>query len=425
MSVAPERAVCGTCGRVFSSGERFCPFDRTDLNPTPSTPTDPLVGTVLSGSYTLMSRLGAGGMGVVYRARQNRLHRDVAVKILSAQLGADEKAQERFRAEALAVIANSRIRTRSPSTTSARPKGACCTSSCNSSTGSRCGCAWRVLPSVSERRPSSPRRCASRWQRHTRKKPQIVHRDVKPANVMIRRQPDGEEFATVIDFGLAQKLADSDRMTASGLIVGTPAYMAPEQARADGPLDTRVDIYAVGVLLHEMIAGRQPFSAPNPTALLYKHVWEPPPALTSVRPDLNVPIPLERLVLEMLAKDPNDRPQSAALVRARLMEIIKRLPSDSAAVSTPTLVAPLATAPTGYAVATSVETQEATPHHDPPRLSAVPTSSGPTQAPSFSSELVAELDAPAPPHAEEADLCGHRSHRRARRHRNRVRSAAR
>src|SRR5580704_11469072 len=104
MSAPPERSVCGTCGRVYLQGERFCPFDRTDLSPEQvNIIVDPLLRTVLGGSYTLRDRLSAGGMGVVYRAWQNRLERNVAIKVLAPSLGGDSGAVDRFRTEALAV----------------------------------------------------------------------------------------------------------------------------------------------------------------------------------------------------------------------------------------------------------------------------------------------------------------------------------
>lgn len=343
----PGRSVCATCGRVFTGGERFCPFDRTDLNVTPAPASeDPLVGTVLGGSYTLLSRLGGGGMGVVYRARQNRLQRDVALKILSQQLGADDRARERFRTEALAVSQLS-----NPHTVAIHDFGS-----------TEQGLLYLVMAllegeSLRNRLQKGPlgirsavnigaQIAESLAEAHARK-PQIIHRDIKPDNIVIRAQSDGEDFATVLDFGLA-KLASSssDRLTATGLIVGTPAYMAPEQARGDVKVDARVDLYALGVVLHEMVSGRQPFVAENPTALLYKHVWDPPPTLSECCPGRDVPPELEQIVLSLLAKNPDDRPASASIVRTRLLEIFRRRSSASISIPPPTPASVTRVAPT-------------------------------------------------------------------------------
>jgi serine/threonine protein kinase len=305
---------------------------------------DPLVGTVLGGSYTLLSRLGGGGMGVVYRARQNRLQRDVALKVLSLQLSADDRARERFRTEALAVSQLS-----NPHTVAIHDFG---------STDQ--GLLYLVMAllegeSLRNRLRQGPlgiraavniaaQVAESLAEAHARK-PQIIHRDIKPDNIVVRTEHDGEDFVTVLDFGLAKLAnASSDKLTASGLIVGTPAYMAPEQARGDEKVDARVDLYALGVLLHEMISGRQPFVAENPTALLYKQVWDPPPTLSECCPGRTIPPELEQIVLSLLAKNPEERPATAAIVRARLLEIFRKRSGELTSIPppTPTAVTPVA-----------------------------------------------------------------------------------
>jgi serine/threonine protein kinase len=326
MSSPGQAIVCRSCGRTFTGGERFCPFDRTDLI-TGASPGagDPLIGKVLGGAYTLNSKLGGGGMGVVYRAKQNRLNRDVAVKILSPQMGSTESAAERFRTEALSVSQLS-----NPHTVAVYDFGA------------EDGLLYLAMQliegeSLRKRLDSGPfslrgaasiaaQICESLGEAHDLK-PQIVHRDIKPDNILIRVMPDGADFATVLDFGLA-KLADTDRLTATGIVVGTPAYMAPEQARDDGKMDNRVDLYALGCVLYEMIAGRTPFTAATAASLLYKHVWDPVPAFAEVCPERQVPPELEQVVLDMLAKDPDERPHSAHIVRSRLLELVPSLPAE-------------------------------------------------------------------------------------------------
>jgi len=134
---------------------------------------------------------------------------------------------------------------------------------------------------------------------------QVVHRDLKPRNVMVR--PDGT--LTVLDLGVAAVLdIDTTRMTRTGSPVGSPVYMAPEQAMG-GPVGPAADLYALGVVLHELLSGNAPFTGSSALGVLHRHIYEQPVPLRQVRPE--VPEPLEELVLRLLGKDPRDRPANA------------------------------------------------------------------------------------------------------------------
>ncbi|MGW2253562.1 protein kinase domain-containing protein [Kitasatospora sp. NPDC001660] len=144
----------------------------------------------------------------------------------------------------------------------------------------------------------------------------VVHRDLKPSNVMVRH--DGR--TVLLDLGIATALdPGATRLTLTGAPIGSPSYMAPEQALAT-TTDPRSDLYALGCLLHEMLAGEEPFRAPTALGVLRRHVDEPPVPLRELRPD--VPQPLERLVLDLLAKQPADRPADAQQVYARLLPLL-------------------------------------------------------------------------------------------------------
>ncbi|MEU6232582.1 protein kinase [Kitasatospora sp. NPDC047058] len=150
----------------------------------------------------------------------------------------------------------------------------------------------------------------------------VVHRDLKPSNVMVR--DDGR--TVLLDLGIATALdTEATRLTLTGVPIGSPSYMAPEQALA-ATIDPRSDLYALGCLLHAMLTGEEPFRAPSALGVLRRHVDEPPVPLRELRPD--VPAPLERLVLDLLAKHPDDRPADAQEVHARLLPL---LPAAAAA----------------------------------------------------------------------------------------------
>lgn len=158
----------------------------------------------------------------------------------------------------------------------------------------------------------------------------LVHRDLKPSNVMIK--PDGS--VTVLDFGVATLLeADLTRLTATGEAIGSPAYMSPEQVLGGVP-SPRSDLYSLGCILHELLAGARPFAAEATFSAMRQHVEEPPPPLRSLRPD--IPTEVEALVLQLLSKEPENRPADAREVYERLLPFLPRSePTDSADGATP------------------------------------------------------------------------------------------
>jgi serine/threonine-protein kinase len=144
---------------------------------------------------------------------------------------------------------------------------------------------------------------------------QVIHRDIKPENILIEQ---GTGRALVADFGIARAIvrADVGRVTSSGVTLGTPAYMSPEQAGADYDLDGRTDIYSLGCVLYEMLAGTPPFTGPNTRVVIARHMTEPPPSVQHARPELDASI--DRLLAWMLAKDREHRFPDAARLMAAL-----------------------------------------------------------------------------------------------------------
>ena len=286
----------------------------------------PAEGSVIAGRYRVKTRIGAGGFGAVYEATQLSVQRVVAIKVLHGQLLLTREDVARFYREATATT-----RIRSPHVVQLLDFGADETTGTpyiamelvGGSTLRRVMWAEGPLPAaraVEILRQVAKALMAAQLQG-------IVHRDLKPANVMLSRTVDGEDFAKVMDFGLA-KLApkpgdELQGLTNPGALLGTPAAMAPEQI-SGGSVDARTDLYALGCMLFEMLTGRPMFKAPDNIGLLSAHLTAPPPELPD---DLEVPPEVVDLYARLVQKDPANRPESAAAVVGVLGPITGRFGS--------------------------------------------------------------------------------------------------
>ncbi|MGB0588832.1 MAG: serine/threonine-protein kinase [Myxococcota bacterium] len=276
---------------------------------------DPLIGKEFGGRFTVTKKVGEGGMGAVYRARQKGMDRDVAVKVLLGDLARNETVVKRFHLEALAVS-----KLRHPNTIQIFDFG--------ESDDGLLYIAMEFLEGKSlhqvlqEERVLSARRAIKIAQQMAKSLREahakgIVHRDLKPDNIFLCTVGEEMDYVKVLDFGVA-KLRDGEDgkdLTKTGTIFGTPKYMSPEQASA-GIVDARSDLYAIGVILYEMLTGRAPFMADNSLGILIQHIQEPVPAFEQVQPDLVYPDHVMSLVYRLLAKKAEQRPQTAeALIR--------------------------------------------------------------------------------------------------------------
>ncbi|SFM70903.1 serine/threonine protein kinase [Pseudonocardia ammonioxydans] len=274
------------------------------------------------GDYEIRGRLGAGGMGVVFRAYDRRHGGEVALKVLPAHLADDRVTVERFRREARAAF-----ELRDPHVVPVHGFG---------ETDGRLHLAMRLIDGedlarlLARRAPLPPRRAAGilRQAAHALDAAHaagMVHRDVKPANLLVVEARD--DFTYLVDFGIARALGpDPDTaLTETGATVGTLAYLAPERLQDSlGPVDGRADVYSLTCVLVEMLTGRPPFTAAEPAAVLSAHLLSPPPRVSARVPGLDPA--WDDVVARGLAKRPDDRFSGAGELAAAVARVADREP---------------------------------------------------------------------------------------------------
>lgn len=272
-----------------------------------------LVGQVLDGKVSLLALIGEGGMGAVYRGRQLNFDREVAVKVMKPQFLSSEDLVRRFYREARAA---GRLRSRhviSIYDYGRAPEGAYIIMELSNGE-SLADILYREKRLAPVRAVNIIAQILSALaEAHSAG---VVHRDLKTDNILIEKDFAGHDFALVLDFGIAKLSGSFSVQTMDGSIFGTPSYMAPEQCRGDSA-DSRADLYAAGIMLYEMLTGETPFGDKAGTDLLLAHIREPPPSLHQLRPDL--PARLCDLVMKLLEKDREHRPQTADLARTELL----------------------------------------------------------------------------------------------------------
>jgi serine/threonine protein kinase len=293
--------VCPACGGRYPADFRVCPRDATPLEDAPDDE-DPLLGQVLAGSYEVLRVIGEGGMGKVYEARHSRLHnKRFAVKVLHGELARQPEVVTRFQreAEAASVLTHPNVvgvfdvnvsQDGAPYIVAELLEGEEFGDYLDRVGKLPVPEAVRVVRQV----------CRALGAAHAQG---IVHRDVKPENVFLVGQGG---MVKVLDFGIS-KVGDSQGLTQTGTVMGTPDYMAPEQARGDR-VDARADVYALGAILYRALTGRKPFQGLDPMAVLTAVLTEEPPRPSTI--ESGIPLALELIVQRAMSKNPAERYQS-------------------------------------------------------------------------------------------------------------------
>jgi len=285
---------------------------------------DPFVGRTLDEKYRVEERLGAGGMGAVYRARHLQMDRPVALKFLHQRLVEDEAARVRFLTEARAAV-----KLRHPNAVSVTDFGQ--TSE---------GCIYIVMELLegrtlreilSREAPLETARAISIMLQTSgavaaAHEAGIIHRDLKPSNILITQSADHPAVVKVLDFGIATFAPDEDEnvtaLAQTNTVIGTPRYMSPEQHNG-AELTPATDVYSLGVILYEMLTGTVPFSGATPAEIAQKHAHNAPFSPREIV--AAIPPEVEQIVLQALEKQPSDRSANAGEFRNELLDTTERL----------------------------------------------------------------------------------------------------
>ncbi|HLE42822.1 MAG TPA: serine/threonine-protein kinase, partial [Methylomirabilota bacterium] len=310
---------CPRCRKTFDQAGQFCPDDGAPLSA--GNPLDPAIAAALAADYRILDWLGAGGMGTVFLAEQIRVgNRKVALKVLHRRFSEDEEFITRFENEAastgrinhpnvITIYESKQAADRTLYIAMELVEGESLTEHLRKRGRLPLG---EVVEVVSQ--------CCKALQAAHRLG--IIHRDIKPDNIMLTRDMDGGLLVKILDFGIA-KLKDSSGHTVTGSVLGTPAYMSYEQASglSSEKLDGRSDIYSLGLVTYTMLAGHPPFRSDTPVGYITKHLSEAPVPLRDLRPEL--PAPAEVAVMKALEKDREKRFQAAADFAGALREAAK------------------------------------------------------------------------------------------------------
>ena len=305
--------VCDTCHSTYPTSFTTCPKDQTLLH----TASELMPGLIIREKYQIVERIGAGGMAVVYKAKHVAFNEVHALKVVASRMMDDEGFLHRFRNEAIITRKLHHLNAVRvddiDSTEDGRPfivmeyvAGQNLRAVIAQEGRVEVGRALKIAKQVALALGAAHRLG-------------ITHRDIKPDNILLVTQPDGSDLVKVLDFGIAKvregafDTGAGYTATQTGMVVGTPQYISPEQAmgKHGQEVDGRADLYSLGVVLYEMITGQLPFESDTPMGMLLHHIQTAPRPPHLLKPELNIPEPVSKLLMKALAKHPQDRFQSA------------------------------------------------------------------------------------------------------------------
>ncbi|MCS6886488.1 MAG: protein kinase [Acidobacteriota bacterium] len=303
--------ICPRCHSKYEDSATVCSHDGLKLESMPEQNTklfDELVGKVLAGRFKILSKLGQGGMGAVYKAEQLRMNRICAVKVIPPELAKDREAIERFDREAkmAALINDQHAVTVYDFGETEDGMYFLAMEYVEGETLSRILRREGLLP-LSRVIPIVQQASQALHAAHSQS---IVHRDLKPDNIMIAKK-EGRDYVKILDFGIAKFLADDrgNNITRTGFVVGTPLYMSPEQLSGD-PVDPSSDVYSFALIVYQMLTGGFPFSGDSAQALMIRRLTEDPLPIKAVNPNVDIPANVEAVLLTALARDRKHRTAS-------------------------------------------------------------------------------------------------------------------
>jgi eukaryotic-like serine/threonine-protein kinase len=318
--------ICPVCSTEYPANERFCPRDGSALRAQGGSSTD-LVGTVIAERYHIIKKLGEGGMGQVYLAEHVKMGRKSAVKVMNPGMVENVDAVSRFNREAANASKINHPNVAGIYDFGETPEGLIYLA--------MEFVEGEPLTDIIKAHGALPPMRASEIARQTAEglavahDMGIVHRDLKPDNIMVAKGRGGADLVKVVDFGIAKAAAsDNQKVTKTGMVVGTPEYMSPEQLSGD-PLDARSDIYSLGLVTFAMLTGKLPFPSESMQETMIMRLTDKPKSLSDMKPDMHWPGDVQAVMDKVLERDVTLRYRTASEFAHDLVQAIDRMPATS------------------------------------------------------------------------------------------------
>jgi serine/threonine-protein kinase len=314
--------ICPTCSTEYPANERFCPRDGTALRSQAGAAD--LVGSIIAERYHVLKKLGEGGMGQVYLAEHVKMGRQSAVKVMNPAMVHDADAIGRFNREAANASRINHPNVAGIYDFGETPEGLVYLAMefIEGETVTDIVKANGALPP--QRAAEITRQAAEGL--HVAHGMGIVHRDLKPDNIMVSKDRDGLDCVKVVDFGIAKAQgSESQKVTRTGMVIGTPEYMSPEQLAGD-KLDPRTDLYSLALVAFNMLTGQLPFPGDTAQTSMIMRLTEKPKRLMDMRPDLQWPPEVQAVMDKALEREASKRYASAREFGRALTEAVNRMP---------------------------------------------------------------------------------------------------